>query len=80
MALWQESFLGIILFPGVHVYAQQTDCKVTMPKLSGTYTGGCKKGLAQGKGIAQGVDRYEGQFYKECLMAKVFIAGRRIGL
>lgn len=56
--------LGVILFSGIQVYAQQSDCKVTLPNLSGTYTGGCKKGLAQGKGIAQGVDRYEGQFNK----------------
>lgn len=60
----QEILLSIFLLSGIHVYAQQTDCKVSMPNLSGTYTGGCKKGFAQGKGVAQGVDRYEGQFNK----------------
>jgi hypothetical protein len=56
--------LGIVFFSGIHVSAQNSDCKVTLPNISGAYTGGCKKGLAQGKGIAQGVDRYEGQFNK----------------
>jgi len=32
------------------------------PEISGTYDGKCKKGLANGKGIAVGTDRYEGQF------------------
>ena len=57
-------FLGIIFFAVLHVSAQNNDCQVKMPNISGTYTGGCKKGLAQGKGIARGVDRYDGQFYK----------------
>lgn len=46
------------------IMAQDTQCKVLMPSISGTYTGECKKGLAQGKGISQGIDRYEGQFIK----------------
>ncbi len=54
----------IILISSTYSYAQQTDCKVMKPEISGTYTGGCRKGLASGKGIAQGVDRYEGQFSK----------------
>lgn len=33
-----------------------------MPAIGGAYSGDCKKGLAQGKGIAQGIDHYEGQF------------------
>jgi hypothetical protein len=45
-------------------FAQTNDCRVIKPEISGTYQGDCKKGLAQGKGIAQGVDRYEGQFDK----------------
>lgn len=49
---------------GTYVYGQQSDCQVKVPRLAGTYTGGCKNGLAHGKGIAQGTDRYEGQFSK----------------
>jgi len=44
--------------------AQQTECKVKLPSISGSYTGECKKGLAQGHGIAVGIDRYEGEFFK----------------
>ena len=46
------------------VNAQQKECKVTVPALSGTYSGGCRNGLAHGKGTAQGIDFYEGQFSK----------------
>jgi len=49
---------------GNFIYAQQSDCKVKLTNISGTYTGGCKKGLAHGKGTAQGIDFYEGQFIK----------------
>ena len=58
-ALW----FMLILFSGSIIYAQN-DCKVLMPKLSGSYTGGCKKGLAHGKGLAVGIDSYEGRFSK----------------
>jgi len=40
----------------------QNNCQVMKQALSGTYTGDCKKGLAHGRGIAIGIDRYEGQF------------------
>jgi hypothetical protein len=45
-------------------FAQQSECRVLKAEISGTYSGGCKNGLAQGKGIAQGTDQYEGQFSK----------------
>lgn len=56
--------LIIMLLCGYDAYNQQSDCKVLMPALSGSYTGKCKAGLANGKGIAIGTDKYEGQFYK----------------
>ena len=43
---------------------QQIDCKVIMESISESYSGKCNNGLAQGKGIAQGIDHYEGQFSK----------------
>jgi hypothetical protein len=55
--------IAVFIF-GSYVYGQQSDCQVKVARLSGTYTGGCKNGLAHGKGIAQGTDRYEGQFSK----------------
>lgn len=54
---------GVLIFGGC-AYAQKSDCKVSLPQISGTYSGECKKGLAHGKGAAQGVDSYEGQFVK----------------
>jgi hypothetical protein len=56
--------LILVLIIGSNVFAQQSDCKVTIADISGSYSGGCKKGLAHGKGIAQGKDRFEGQFIK----------------
>jgi hypothetical protein len=53
-----------VLISGNIIYAQQNDCKVLLQAISGTYTGGCKNGLAHGKGKAQGIDSYEGQFIK----------------
>lgn len=41
---------------------QKTGCKVMMSSIDGTYSGACKNGLANGIGIAQGIDHYEGQF------------------
>ena len=54
----------VVLFSGIRVFAQESECKVLLPEISGTYTGQCKNGLANGKGISQGADRYEGQFVK----------------
>ncbi len=54
----------LVLISGNIVYSQQNDCKVLKPEISGSYTGGCKNGMAQGKGVAQGTDYYEGLFDK----------------
>ncbi len=58
------SFFTGALFSLVQISAQNTECKVLIPEISGTYTGECKNGLAHGKGTATGKDRYEGQFNK----------------
>lgn len=57
-------FPVLVLISGCIVYPQQTDCKVLKPEISDSYTGGCKNGLANGKGEARGIDYYEGQFDK----------------
>lgn len=57
--------LYLFLLPVVmnnYVLAQNTDCKVLMTSLQGTYDGECTKGKAHGKGKAAGVDIYEGDF------------------
>lgn len=40
----------------------QASCKVNDADINQTYTGGCKNGLADGKGEASGRDRYVGEF------------------
>lgn len=42
----------------------QSKCKVLMKQISGDYVGKCKRGLANGYGVATGIDRYEGKFRK----------------
>lgn len=56
--------LIIMFFTGLYTYGQQSECRVLKAEISGTYNGDCKKGLANGKGIAQGKDYYEGEFTK----------------
>lgn len=60
----KTSVLIVILLSSNISFSQENDCKVMKKEISGSYQGSCKKGLAQGKGIAQGIDRYEGQFDK----------------
>lgn len=54
--------LLIFLFSVPEVFGQT--CRVLKTGISGTYTGGCKNGLAHGQGTATGADSYEGQFRK----------------
>ena len=44
------------------VLTAQENCRVLKPEINGTYTGKCKKGLADGKGVSLGTDKYDGQF------------------
>ena len=39
-------------------------CRVVDPELQGFYEGGCRNGLAHGKGYARGTAEYEGEFRK----------------
>ncbi len=57
------SLIVFLTISNVMLYGQDK-CKVLMPSISKTYEGKCKNGLANGKGIAEGTDRYEGQFSK----------------
>jgi len=43
-------------------YSQSETCKVLKPEIATSYSGECKKGLANGNGIAAGTDKYEGKF------------------
>jgi len=57
----------LLIFSFIHIAQSQKEkanCKVLMEKISGTYEGACKKGLAHGRGIAKGDDTYTGKFRK----------------
>jgi hypothetical protein len=56
------TILLLSLFISAISYSQENNCIVARIEISGTYSGGCKEGLAHGKGIATGIDRYEGMF------------------
>jgi len=55
-------FLLLCYIP--HSFSQQNDsnCRVLLKEISGSYHGGCKDGLADGKGTASGEDSYTGTF------------------
>lgn len=55
---------AVAVLLAITVSAQSENCRVLLPALSGSYEGGCRKGLASGSGVAQGEDRYEGEFSK----------------
>jgi hypothetical protein len=53
----------LVLLIGYITNAQEViSCKVLLEPISETYIGDCKNGLANGKGMAQGTDKYEGKF------------------
>lgn len=54
-------FLGTFLFLAPTISFSQ-DCKVLDPNLTGSYTGDCKNGKADGKGKAVGIHTFEGEF------------------
>ena len=56
--------LIIILLALVHGLRAQDSCRVLVPGLQGDYTGQCRKGLANGEGVAHGKDTYKGHFRK----------------
>lgn len=54
--------LSVLTFMFAFQAHAQEKCKVLSANLSGQYLGECKDGLANGKGIAVGIDKYDGQF------------------
>lgn len=59
-----KKFLILLLVLPTSILSAQVsrDCRVMVPALQGTYDGGCKNGMAQGKGTARGTDTYMGFF------------------
>jgi hypothetical protein len=55
--------LGMLLLGAISdLAAQEKSCVVKHPAISGTYSGDCKDGFADGRGVAEGTDKYFGQF------------------
>ncbi len=50
------------LFPAAAAGQAPVKCAVLDPELQGSYSGGCKDGLAEGRGEASGVAQYQGEF------------------
>ncbi len=53
--------IAVMLFPPGA--CAQSACRVLDPELAGVYHGGCKDGLAEGYGEAQGAAEYRGAFH-----------------
>ena len=59
----QNTITLLLLISLIHFsYSQSENCKVLKPEIATSYSGECKKGLANGTGIATGTDKYEGKF------------------
>ncbi|MDF1550030.1 MAG: hypothetical protein P1P88_19550 [Bacteroidales bacterium] len=56
--------LSLLIVVSAKSQEKNSECKVLMEKISGSYEGGCKKGLAHGHGVAKGEDTYTGNFRK----------------
>ncbi len=56
------SIVLIMVLPGIPLYGQEPACKVLVPQIANKYSGGCRKGFAHGKGVAEGIDSYVGKF------------------
>lgn len=50
------------LFPALAFGQVPVTCKLLDPELQGSYSGGCKDGLAEGHGEAAGTAQYQGEF------------------
>ncbi len=57
-------YTGILIFLFASGINAQSDCKVMLPRINGSYVGSCKQGLANGQGEAIGMDKYKGEFKK----------------
>ncbi len=63
----------VLMFLMPAMLIAQDNCKVLLPKIADSYTGGCKNGLADGNGEAYGIDQYKGEFKKGLPEERVFM-------
>lgn len=61
-----KRLVGLVVFLVfcVSLVHAQYNCQVKVKELQGQYNGECKKGLANGEGVAKGTDSYAGRFKK----------------
>ena len=59
-----SSVIFILLFSTLMSVKAQDKCQVLLNGIDSSYTGGCRKGLADGQGEAWGTDHYTGTFKK----------------
>ncbi len=59
-----KKYLLFIFLVIPFIVIAQEKCIVLVPEIAEQYVGGCKKGLADGHGVAMGLDKYEGDFKK----------------
>ncbi len=59
---FKKWFFLIAILSGNILFGQERECKVLIEDISEKYSGRCRRGLAHGSGIAEGIDRYEGRF------------------
>jgi len=65
--IFKETLIILILICSNYLGFSQdneSECRVLLSEISDSYKGGCKNGLAHGKGAAKGIDSYEGKFKK----------------
>lgn len=63
MRLLTVTTLALLFFPAMLPFASHAQkCEVKMKSLEGKYTGECAAGKAHGQGLAEGEDKYEGEF------------------
>ena len=63
-AILKIGFLSLLLLIETIPMQAQKKCKVLKKEIADSYTGRCKKGFANGKGKAVGIDTYTGHFKK----------------
>ena len=60
--LWRSVLLSAIVMVTPALGQSLTVCRVLDTELQGSYSGGCKDGLAEGHGVARGSATYRGEF------------------
>ena len=63
-AFFKVVAVAVLVALGAAAHAQSAKCQVRDREVAAVYKGGCKDGLAHGKGLAKGRDVFEGEFFE----------------